>query len=132
MRSRRTTPAFAVVWRANSPRGHAADLGQTLRRVDDAGRLIGPLAAERLGGEVGGIGLDEDAIGGNAGGDGPQVVRLLERDHAGEADVQAQREKLGGLVGGAGERVHHAAQRSALAGLAEHRQNFGRPSRGGE
>ena len=51
---------------------------------------------------------DEEPVGGNRGGDGAQVVRFFEREHAGKADVQTQIEELGGLLGCAGERVHDA------------------------
>ncbi len=71
------------------------------------------------------VSLDQDAIVGNRGGDVSQVLRILVGDHAGEADVQAERDAFGGTLGRAGEGVHHAPQWSALPRLAQHGQHIG-------
>ncbi len=76
--------------------------------------------ADGLGREVRAVGFDEDAVVWHFFGDRSQVVGLLERDHAGKADVEAHLDALFAHGGAAGEGVHDAAQWAALAGFAEH------------
>ena len=87
------------------------------------GRLVPLDLADRLRRQVGRVGLDENAIVRHGRRDGPQLVRLLVRHHAGEADVEAHRQALLGHRPAAGERVHHAGERPAGVRLAEHHQD---------
>jgi hypothetical protein len=93
--------------------------------VNDAGRLVRTLASEGLWRQVGRIGFDEDAISRDGCGNRPQIVRLFIRDHAGQADEEAQVEELGRLLSRAGEGMHDAGERAALTGFAKHRENLG-------
>ena len=106
--------ALAVVTRASSasrsPRTSASPLG---RQGDPAGLVR--LAAEGVGAQVGAVGLDQEPVERDAGGDvAERVERLVrERDHPGEREVQAEVEEGLGVVPGAGERVQDAADRAA-------------------
>ena len=89
--------------------GEGAEVGEEGGGVDDEGGLV-LLAAVGDGGEEGGVGLDHDAVwrGGDGGltdGFGAGVGEV-----AGEGEVEAGGEGLGGLGGGAGEAVHHAGE----------------------
>jgi hypothetical protein len=83
-----------------------ADLGGDL---PDPGGLVA-FAAVGDGGEEGGIGLDEEAIGGDGGGDGAKVGGLGEGDVAGEGNHEADVEGAAGVVGGSGEAVEDSAK----------------------
>ena len=69
----------------------------------DAGRFVGPFAAKRLGTQVGRVRFDQQAILRDKLCHLAQLITLFERDHAGETDVQAQLETLGGKLLVAGE-----------------------------
>ena len=95
----------------------AADLGQSGGRDGDPGRLV-VLAPVGVGAEVGGVGLDQEAVERDPGGGVPERVEGLvgEGQHPGEGDVEAQGQELLGLGPGPGERVEDAPDRPTEAG----------------
>lgn len=86
-----------------------AEGGEEGGGVGDEGGLV-LLAAVRDGGEEGGVGLDQDAVGGSLGGDLLDGGGLRVGEVAGEGEVEAGVDGAAGLVGGAGEAVHDAAE----------------------
>lgn len=87
--------------------GDVAGLGDFFGGVADVGGLVG-FASEGNGREVGGIGFEEDAVFGDAGGDVEEVGAVFEGDDAGEGDVEALFDGLFGELRGAGEAVDDA------------------------
>ena len=75
-----------------------ARLGDHARRGDDEGRLVAAAAMGRRR-EIGRVGLDQNAVERNVAGDGAQILRLLERHHAGKRDREPEAERgLGELA----------------------------------
>ena len=81
--------------------------------VDDVGDVGGFVAAAAVGdgGEVGGVGLEDDARERHDGGEGVGEGGLPEGDGAADAEHEAgeEAEEFGGLFGGAAETVEYAA-----------------------
>ncbi len=65
-------------------------------------------AAEGDGGEIRGVGFDQETVGGNPGGDLTKGVGIGEGDDAAEAEIEAEIEEGLGEGGGAGETVEDA------------------------
>ena len=89
-RSRRSWP--------RAPRALAARLGERGERVADVRRLVAA-AAQRLGREVGAVGLGEQAVGRDAACGLPQLGRLGVGDVACERDVPAALERRSSRAG---------------------------------
>ncbi len=70
----------------------SARLGDHARRGDHEGRLVAAAAMGRRR-EIGGVGLDQNAVERNVAGDGAQILRLLERHHAGKRDHEPEAER---------------------------------------
>jgi len=70
----------------------ATRLRQDARCLDNVGRLVS-LSAVRARSEIRRVGLDQDAIGGEASCDRAQVLGLLEGQNARERDVEAKRNR---------------------------------------
>ena len=85
-----------------------ARVGQTLCSMNEHGRFIGTVSAVRVRCQVGRIGFDKETIGGHLLSDFSQRVRLLESDHAREADEKSEFQALPGSRQITGEGVHDA------------------------
>src|ERR1039458_3381495 len=90
--------------------GDAAEFGEGGGGVGDEGGLVA-LAAEGNGGEEGGVGLDQDAVGGSKGGGLADGLGGGVGEVAGEGEVEAERERAAGFVDAPGEAVHDAGRR---------------------
>src|ERR1039458_8551606 len=77
--------------------GDAAEFGEGGGGVGDEGGLVA-LAAEGNGGEEGGVGLDQDAVGGSKGGGLADGLGGGVGEVAGEGEVEAERERAAGFV----------------------------------
>ena len=105
-------------------RGFVAEAGEFVEGVAGVGGFV-PFAAVRDGGEVGGIGLDEQTVGGNGPHDVSQRSRFLEGDHSREGEVEAEIEADASRLGRPGERVHDPIQRSDARGFPQDSEDFG-------
>ena len=84
-------------------------LRQAVDDMDDIAALVA-LTAKGNGRHVGGVGLQDDAVEGNCGGQHLGQVRLLEREDAADAEHETvELQQLGSLYGVAREAVEDAA-----------------------
>ena len=78
-----------------------------------------------FGREIGRVGLHEDAVGRQFGGDGAQRRRVLEGQNAGEGDVESKLNGAAGEVGAAGEAMQHGREGALPGFLFENSRGVG-------
>src|SRR5579883_340506 len=91
-------------------RRRAAHFGEHADGIHQEGRFVA-FAAPRNGGQVGCVGLDQQAVAGSEGRGVAHCLRFGERQHAPERQVKSAVQSLAGFAGSAGEAVHDAFAR---------------------